>query len=250
MRHGGQIDLNADVGEGFESDANLIPLVSSVNIACGAHAGDRETMRLTIETALRHGVAIGAHPGFADRKNFGRTEIALQPGEAAKLVVGQVAALEEIAARLGARVGHVKLHGALYNMASRDEALATEVADALRKTGPKWVIVGLAGGRLVLAARSMGLRVAEEAFADRLYRSDGSLAPRSEKGSVIADEAAAVRQAVGIASEGRVTASDGIVVALKADTLCIHGDSPGAVVFAARIRDGLAAAGISVGRLA
>jgi UPF0271 protein len=250
MSRRGPIDLNADVGEGFGTDAELIALVSSVNIACGAHAGDPQTMRRTIECALRHKVAIGAHPGFADRENFGRKEIALAPGEAGKLVVEQLAALQGIAAEVGARVGHVKLHGALYNMASRDGALAAEVADALRKSGADCMLVCLSGSRLVSAARAMGLRVAQEAFADRLYLSDGSLAPRSEKGSVISDEAAAVRQAVGIASEGKVTAADGTEVPVKADTLCIHGDNPGAVFFATRIRAGLAAAGIPVGRLA
>jgi UPF0271 protein len=246
MSRGGPIDLNADVGEGFGSDTELIALVSSVNIACGAHAGDPETMRGTIELALKHGAAIGAHPGFADRENFGRKEMVLPPGEAGRLVVGQVASLEKIAAALGARVGHVKLHGALYNMAARDEKLAREVAGALRESGGDWILVGLAGSRLVSAGRAMGIRVAQEAFADRLYRNDGSLTPRSEKGAVIADEAAAVGQAVRIASEGLVTASDGAAVPVKADTLCIHGDSPGAVTFARRIRAGLAAAGIPV----
>jgi 5-oxoprolinase (ATP-hydrolysing) subunit A len=249
MSREGAIDLNADVGEGMESDADLVPLVSSVNIACGAHAGDPETMRRTIELALRHGAAIGAHPGFMDRENFGRREIILPPGEAGRLVMEQVATLQEVAATLGAGVGHVKLHGALYNMAARDEALALEIADALLKSGAHWILVGLSGSRLVLAGRTVGLRVAEEAFADRLYRSDGSLTPRSQKGSVISDEAAAVGQAVRIASEGVVTASDGTVVPVVADTLCIHGDNPGAVKFAARIRAGLSAAGIPVARL-
>jgi UPF0271 protein len=203
-------------------------------------------MGRTIEMALRHGVAIGAHPGFADRENFGRKEIVLPPGGAGRLVLGQVAALERIAASLGARVGHVKLHGSLYNMAARDEMLAMEISDALRKSGGDWILVGLAGSRLISAGRALGLRVAEEAFADRLYRSDGSLSPRSEKGAVISEVSAAVRQAVRIAAEGRVTASDGADVELRADTLCIHGDSPGAVEFAARIRGGLSAAGISV----
>jgi 5-oxoprolinase (ATP-hydrolysing) subunit A len=248
MSREGPIDLNADVGEGMGSDADLIPLVSSVNIACGAHAGDEGTMQRTIELALRHGVAIGAHPGFADRENFGRKEVVLRPGEAGKLVMGQVGALQEIAARLGARVGHMKLHGALYNMAARDEALAMEIAGAMRKTGAGMALVGLSGSRLVSAGRSLGLRVAQEAFADRLYRSDGSLVPRSEKGSVISDEAAAVRQAVRIATEGQVTSSDGTEVRVRADTLCIHGDSPGAVNFATRIRAGLTAAGIPVSR--
>ncbi|HXN34817.1 MAG TPA: 5-oxoprolinase subunit PxpA [Opitutaceae bacterium] len=244
------IDLNADVGEGSGSDAELVPLVTSVNIACGAHAGDPATMRRTVALALSHGVAIGAHPGFGDRVNFGRREVALEPGAAGALVVGQVAELVAIAAPLGARVGHVKLHGALYNMAARDGALAAEIAGALagamRAGGADWALVGPAGSKLLSAGRERGLRVRSEAFADRSYGSDGMLRPRSEAGSVIADAAAAVRQALRIASEGIVTASDGTEVPIAADTLCIHGDSPGAAEFARQIRAALAAAGIAV----
>lgn len=244
------MDLNADVGEGFGTDAELVPLVTSVNIACGAHAGDPETMRRTVALALGHGVAIGAHPGFADRANFGRREVVLGPGAAGALVVGQVAALQAIALPLGARVGHVKLHGALYNMAARDAGLAAEVAgalaEAMREGRNDWALVGPAGSMLLAAGRARGLRVRSEAFADRSYRRDGTLAPRSEAGSVIADAAAAARQALRIAAEGIVTASDGTEVPIDADTLCIHGDSPGAVEFARSIRAALAAAGIAV----
>jgi UPF0271 protein len=245
-----RIDLNADVGEGMESDAELVPLVSSVNVACGAHAGDPETMRRTVALAISHGIAIGAHPGFADRGSFGRAEVALAPGAAGELVVAQVALLQGIAAGLGARVGHVKLHGALYNMAARDAALAAEIAGALaaamRACGAQWDLVALAGSRLVAAGRTAGLRVKAEAFADRAYRSDGTLVARGEPGSVIADPGAALRQALAIVSEGTVTARDGALVQVRADTLCIHGDSPGAVDFARRIRGGLAAAGVQV----
>jgi UPF0271 protein len=240
------IDLNADVGEGVGSDADLVPLVSSVNIACGAHAGDRETMRRTVGLAIRHGAAIGAHPGFADRENFGRLEVSLSPGGARELVLRQVAILQEEAAGLGARVRHVKLHGALYNMASRDDAVAAEVAGAVGALGGALVLVGLAGGRLLDAGRAGGLRVKAEAFADRAYMPDGTLAPRSVAGSVIADPETALRQALGIVLERRVTARDGSAVRVEADTLCIHGDSPGAAEFARRIRAGLAAAGVAV----
>jgi UPF0271 protein len=244
------IDLNADVGEGAGSDADLVPLVTSVNIACGAHAGDPDTMRRTVELAIRHGVAIGAHPGFADRRNFGRAEVFLPPGSAGELVVAQAVLLQEIASALGARVGHVKLHGALYNMAARDTALAEEIAGALaaamRASGAQWTLVALAGSKLIGAGRAAGLRVKGEAFADRAYRPDGTLAPRSEPGSVVADPAAAVRQALAIASEGIVTARDGSLVPVEADTLCIHGDGPGAAELARSIRGGLAAAGIRV----
>lgn len=247
MNRPAAIDLNADVGEGFASDADLIPLVSSVNIACGAHAGDRDTMRTTVALAQKHGAAIGAHPGFADPGHFGRRELPVTPGEAAALVMEQTSLLESVAAGLGARVGHIKLHGALYNMVSRDRGLATAVAAALcASPGPGWLLVALAGSELASVARSRGLRVREEAFADRAYRGDGTLAPRSELGAVIEDEERAAHQAVRLAREGRVRASDGADISVTAETLCIHGDSPQAVAFARRIRAELCAARIVI----
>jgi len=228
------IDLNADVGEGCASDAQLVPLVSSVNIACGAHAGDLATMRRAVAMAQRHGVAIGAHPGFEDRENFGRKEIAMAPGKAG----------------LGARVGHVKLHGALYTMASRDRVLAAAIVAALsvaaQESGSRWVLFGLAGSEMLSIGRAFGMRVAGEAFADRLYRPDGTLCPRTEAGAVIEDEAAAARQAVRLAKEGLVRATDGADIKVEADTICIHGDGPNAVGVAHRIQDGLELAGINV----
>jgi UPF0271 protein len=244
------IDLNADVGEGCDSDAELVPLVSSVNIACGAHAGDLRTMRLTVALALRHGAAIGAHPGFADREHFGRREIPIAPAEAAALVVDQAILLQAVAAELGARVGHVKLHGALYNMAARDRALAAAIVEALaawgRASALQFTLVALAGSEMVEIGRARGLAVAGEAFADRTYRRDGTLTPRSEPGAVITDEDAAARQALRIAGEGTVLAADGAEVPVDARTICLHGDSPRAVSFARRIRGELAAAGIAV----
>ncbi len=244
------IDLNADVGEGCGQDAELIPLVSSVNIACGAHAGDEAEMRRTVALAMRHGAAIGAHPGFADREHFGRRELALSPSEAAALVVEQVLLLQRVAAGLGARVGHVKLHGALYNMAARDRPLAAAVdgalADAGRLSGAPWELFALAGSELASVGRARGLTVLGEAFADRSYRRDGSLLPRSDPRAVIADEGAAAAQALMIARERSVRAVDGTGVPIDADTICLHGDSPGAVPFARRIRGELAAAGIAV----
>jgi UPF0271 protein len=249
-----RIDLNADVGEGAGHDAELVPLVSSVNIACGAHAGDPVIMRRTVELAMKHGAAIGAHPGFFDRENFGRVDISLPRGAAGELAVDQVVLLQGVASALGARVGHVKLHGALYTMAGRDGALAGEIAGALaramRASGAQWTLVGLAGSKLLAAGRAAGLEVKSEAFADRAYRTDGSLVPRSDEGSLVASPAAAVRQALSIASEGIVFAHDGTPVAVEADTLCIHGDGPAAVESARRIREGLAAAGIAVGHWA
>jgi 5-oxoprolinase (ATP-hydrolysing) subunit A len=251
MIRGRTIDLNADVGEGCPSDAELIPLVTSVNIACGAHAGDRATMHEAVSLALRHGAAIGAHPGFADRENFGRRELSMNPAAAAGLVIGQARMLQEVAAELGARVGHVKLHGALYNMAARDPALADAIAVALaedsRRSGSPWILVALAGSVLVSIGREKGLRVVGEAFADRTYRRDGSLTPRSVPGAVIGDEGAASRQALRIAREGIVVCADGAQVAVDAETICLHGDGPSAVDFARLIRRDLAAAGIATG---
>lgn len=250
MNRRSSIDLNADVGEGCGHDAELVPLVSSVNIACGAHAGDLETMRLTTELALRHGAAIGAHPGFADRANFGRREMPVTPADAAALVVKQVLALGQVASALGARLRHVKLHGALYNMASRDRDLARAVAAALRDasaaSGSAWVLVALAGSELAAAGRALGMRVAREAFADRAYTPDGMLAPRSVEGSVIADEEIAAGQVSRLAREGTVLATDGSEIRVDADTICIHGDSPRSASLARRIRERLAADGIAV----
>jgi UPF0271 protein len=246
----GSIDLNADVGEGAGSDDDLVPLVSSVNIACGAHAGDEATMRQTIALALRHGTAIGAHPGFADRENFGRRELSISPAAAAGLVLGQARMLRSMAEGLGAGVGHVKLHGALYNMAARDAALANAIAAALAadslNSGRNWILVALAGSVLATVARERGLRVVGEAFADRSYRRDGSLTPRTDPGAVIADADVASRQALRIATEGIVRSADGSDVGVDAETICLHGDGPSAVEFARRIRLCLADAGVAV----
>jgi UPF0271 protein len=251
MTRGGAIDLNADVGEGCGFDDELVPLVSSVNIACGAHAGDEGTMRRAVELALRHGAAIGSHPGFADRENFGRKELSINPAAAAGLVLGQTRLLERIAASLGARVGHVKLHGALYNMAARDPVLAGAIVAALvgdgEAPGSRRVLVALAGSVLASIGRENGLEVRGEAFADRSYRRDGSLTPRSEPGALIADEGAAAAQAVRIARDGTVVATDGSVISVEADTICIHGDSPATVVFARQVRLHLEASGVTIG---
>lgn len=252
MSNGESVDLNADVGEGCGSDEELVPLVSSVNISCGAHAGDEATMRRAVELALLNGAAIGAHPGFPDREHFGRREIPVTAREAAALVVGQTNTLRRIVRGFGARVGHVKLHGALYNMVSRDQTLARSVVAALvedgRQSGSAWVLFALAGSVLASAGREAGLRVLGEAFADRSYMRDGSLAPRSEPGGVIGDEDSAASQALRIARNGVARTIDGGEIKVDAETLCIHGDSPGAAAFARRIRRELAAAGIVIGR--
>ncbi len=235
------LDLNCDLGEGAGHDAELMPLITSANIACGAHAGDEATMRATVALAKKHGVAIGAHPGFADRENFGRREITLAPAALHALVVTQIAAL----ARFGP-LRQVKPHGALYNLAARDAAVAQVIADAVRAVDGSLVLFGLAGSELVRAGRAVGLRVAEEVFADRTYQSDGSLTPRSRPDALITDEAVAVAQVLRMVREGVVRATDGTEVAIKADTVCVHGDGPHAVTFARRLKSELARSGVEL----
>jgi 5-oxoprolinase (ATP-hydrolysing) subunit A len=241
-----RIDLNCDLGEGAGHDEELMPLVTSANIACGAHAGDTTTMRNTVMLALQHGVAIGAHPGFADRENFGRRELAVSPSEIHTLVVEQTRALQEIAHRCGAAVTHVKAHGALYNLVARDPANARAVAEAVQVCGRELVLFALAGSVAAQAAEELGLRVAHEVFADRTYQPDGSLTPRSRPDALIADEVDAVRQAMSLVTDGRVRAPDGTEISVRADTLCLHGDGIHAVEFARLIRRAFFAAGIEV----
>jgi len=239
------IDINADVGEGAGHDAGIIPLVSSVNIACGAHAGDAATMHETVALALRHGVAIGAHPGHADPAHMGRRPLPVAPAEAAELVARQIAALEAIA---GAALAHVKLHGALYHQVGDDAALAEAVAARLARSWPRLVVVAPANSVLATVVRAHGLSVAEEAFIDRAYGDDGRLVARSQPGAMLDDPAAAARQAVRLARAGRVRTVGGRDLAVRADTLCVHGDGPDPVGCLRAVRVALAAAGIDVGR--
>jgi 5-oxoprolinase (ATP-hydrolysing) subunit A len=241
-----RIDLNCDLGEGAGQDAELMPLITSANIACGAHAGDAATMRATVELARQQGVAIGAHPGFADREHFGRRELAVTPEEVFQLVRAQTFALRRMVEEAGARLGHVKLHGALYNLAARDAAIAEAAAYAVRDAGPELVWFGLAGSATLAVVRACGLSVAEEVFADRTYQPDGSLTPRSRPDALIASEEEAVAQALRLVREGRVRTTDGRDIALRADTLCLHGDGVHAVGFARRIRAAFAEAGLAV----
>jgi len=235
------IDLNCDLGEGAGHDAELMPLITSANIACGGHAGDVTTMRETMALARRHGVGIGAHPGFADRENFGRQEIACSADEVRELVARQVGALRELGP-----VRHVKPHGALYNLAARDCGVAEAIVDAVQAIDTKLILFALAGSELARAGRTRGLRVAEEVFADRSYRRDGSLAPRSEPGALIEDEGAAVAQVLRMAREGVVRTTDGGDVWIVADTVCLHGDGAHAVAFARRLNHELRRAGIAL----
>jgi UPF0271 protein len=235
------IDLNCDLGEGAGSDAAIMPFITSANIACGGHAGDEATMRATVALARQHRVAIGAHPGFADRANFGRSGEVPAPAEISRLVDEQVRALLEITP-----VRHVKPHGLLYNLAARDRRIASAVAVAVHACGPGLVLFALAGSELAAAGKRCGLRVVEEAFADRGYEPDGSLTPRSRSGAILTEDSAAVAQALSIALRRSVRASDGSDIRIKAGTLCVHGDRPGAAELAGKIRRALSAAGVSV----
>jgi UPF0271 protein len=247
---GRRIDLNADVGESFGpwpmgDDERLIPLVSSVNIACGAHAGDPSTIARTVRLAFAHGAAIGAHPGYPDLAGFGRRDLDMAPDELEASLVVQVGAVQAVARSQGTTVRHVKPHGALYNRAARDDELATTIARAVASLDPRLVLVGLAGSALLEAGRSAGLDVLAEGFADRAYEADGSLRDRRLDGAIL-DPAAAAAQAVSIACEGFATTAAGERVAIVADTICLHGDGPDAVTTAVAIRAALAAAGIEV----
>lgn len=223
-----------------------MPSITSASVACGFHAGDPGVMRETIALARHAGVAVGAHPGFADLVGFGRREMTCTPQEVEDLVVYQVAALAGVAARQGVRLQHVKAHGALYNMACRHRALADAIARAVAAVDRRLILFGLPGSELLKAGASAGLRAAAEVFADRAYQPDGSLVPRTVSGSVIHDESIVVRRAIGMARGGGVAALDGTPIALEADTICVHGDTPGAASLAAAIRRALEQEGIHV----
>jgi UPF0271 protein len=246
-----RVDLNCDMGESFGrwelgADAAVMPHITSANIACGAHAGDTSVMRRTLRLAVKQGVACGAHPGFADLAGFGRREIPTSPVEAADLVLYQLGALSAIAASEGVRLHHVKAHGALYNMAGRDGALAEGIAAAVAGFDRTLVFFGLAGSGMLDAGRRAGLQVAAEGFADRAYEPDGSLTSRSTAGSVIHDLDEVVARAIRMVRDGRVRARNGADIHLHVDTLCVHGDTPGADRLAAALRHGLEAAGVAV----
>jgi len=241
-----RVDLNCDLGEGAGHDAALMPLITSANIACGAHAGDEATMRATVALAQRHGVAIGAHPGFADRENFGRRERPVSPSEVHQLVYEQVRQLQLIVRGAGARVSHVKLHGALYNLAAREPRLAQAAVEAIYEVDPRLVMFGLAGSQLIAAGDACGVAVASEVFADRTYQADGSLTPRSRPDALITDESGAVVQVLRMVREGKVRATDGTDVAISTDTICLHGDGAQPVEFARRLRQELTTAGIEI----
>jgi len=242
-----QLDLNADVGEGDpETDEALLALVTSANIACGLHAGDARTMRATVVIAMRNGVAVGAHPGYDDREGFGRRQQHLTANEIRKLLSSQLGALDAIARAEGTALRHVKPHGTLYNQAETDGALASAIVAAVHAFDPTLRLVGRAGSAMEKAARAEGHPFTAEAFADRRYRSDGTLQPRSEPGALITDPAEVARQVRSLVTKGEVRASDGSRLAVSFGTLCVHGDTAGAAALARRIRLELGALGVSI----
>lgn len=236
------IDFNADLGEGFD-DAALVPWITSANIACGGHAGDAETMRGTLTLCREAGVAVGAHPGFSDRENFGRHEVSLAPSDVAGLVLRQLDALAQIANDCAIRLHHIKPHGALYNQAARDPAVAQAIVDAVHAHDSGLIVYGLSGSVLCRLARDSGLAVAHEAFAERGYGHDGQLLPRDTPGAVIECVEDAIAQVRQLLETGSVTCADGGRVIVRADTVCLHGDRPDAAVFAKSLRQAIEAAG-------
>jgi 5-oxoprolinase (ATP-hydrolysing) subunit A len=245
------IDINCDMGESFGpwkmgADDDVMPNITSANVACGAHAGDSRVMRRTVRAAKQHGVSVGAHPGFADLQGFGRREMQVDPDEIEDILIAQIGALAAIARAEGMPLRHVKAHGALYNMAARDRRLADAIARAIKAFDSSLVMFGLPKSPLIDAGAAAGLRVAAEGFADRAYEPDGSLTPRSRPGAVIHDPAVVVDRAVRMVREGVVLTPAGREIPLKIDTLCVHGDTPGAAELVKRIRAGLQAAGIQV----
>jgi UPF0271 protein len=245
-----RIDLNCDMGEMPEALADgsqeaLMKYVSSVNIACGGHAGNPELMRTTIEQALGRKIALGAHPGYEDRANFGRIELQLSPEQISASVHRQILALEEIAQQCGARIGQVKAHGALYNQAAWSRAIARAIAEGVRRWNVEVILVGLAGSVMLEEFRAAGFPVAAEAFADRRYERDGSLRSRKFEDALLRDPERAAEQALRMLEQGSVAAVDGSSIPLRADTICIHGDTPGAVEIAAAVHRRLTQAGIT-----
>ncbi len=244
-------DLNSDVGESFGAyrlgaDAELMPLITSANIACGFHAGDPQVMDRTVALAAANGVQVGAHPGYPDLVGFGRRALEATPDEIEKFVLYQVGALAGFARAHHVPLRHVKPHGALYNVAARDLQVARAIARGVARYDPQLILVGLARSALVDAAREVGLPFAREGFCDRAYNADGTLRSRREPGAVYDSPARAAAQAVQLARERQVTAFDGATLALEVDTLCLHGDTPHAVEFARAIRSALESAGVQV----
>ncbi|QXX97844.1 5-oxoprolinase subunit PxpA [Serratia marcescens] len=240
------VDLNADLGEGCANDQALLQLVSSANIACGFHAGDAQTMRQSVRWALQYGVAIGAHPSFPDRENFGRTRMQLPPETVYAQVVYQLGALAAIARAEGGVMVHVKPHGMLYNQAAIEPALAEAIARAVQAVDPALRLVGLAGSELIRAGEKLGLTTRQEVFADRGYQADGTLVPRGLPGALIEDDEQALTQTLEMVRHHRVRSVDGVWTAVQAETVCLHGDGEHALAYARKLRDSFVQQGIRV----
>lgn len=248
------VDLNSDLGESFGAytlglDRDVLRHISSANIACGCHAGDPMVMEKTVGLAKELGVAIGAHPGFPDIVGFGRRQMALSPAEVKNYIIYQVGALEAFAKAANTKLQHVKPHGALYNMAAKDAKLAKAIAEAIAAVNEELILVGLAGSEMIKAGQQAGLRVASEVFADRGYNRDGTLIARGQPGAMIHDPEEAAIRVIQMVADGTITTADGQEIAICADTVCLHGDSPGAVEMAQTIRIRLEEAGIKIAAL-
>ena len=242
------IDLNCDMGEGMMNDEALMHFISSANIACGYQAGDEQIMKRTVQLAVNNNVAIGAHPGFADKENFGRIEVQLSDEAYHALVIHQLAALKKITDAVGTKIHHVKPHGALYNMSAKNRHIAFIIAKAVLEFDPDLVLYGLSGSNSITEARALGLKTASEVFADRSYQNDGSLTPRSQPHALIEDEDASLRQVLQMIQQQTVTTLENITVPVVAETICIHGDGAYAVAFAKSIYETLKRENITIKR--
>ena len=246
-----KIDLNSDLGESYGAfvvgqDADVMPCITSANIACGFHGGDPMVMQRTVQLAKKHGLGIGAHPGYPDLSGFGRRVLSMSEPEIESMMLYQLGALDAFVRAQGARMRHVKPHGALYNHAAKDLPTARAIARAVTRFDSDLILVGLANSLLIQAADEVGLRAAREGFLDRVYQNDGSLLPRSEAGSVVSSPAHAVQVVMQWVRDGTVRTRDGKILPLELDTLCIHGDTPGAVEIARAVREALLAAGVEL----
>ncbi|NCU03120.1 MAG: 5-oxoprolinase subunit PxpA [Chitinophagaceae bacterium] len=240
------IDLNCDLGEGMTTDEQIIPLISSANIACGYHAGDEHSIRHTVALCMQHHVAIGAHPSWPDKENFGRTEMQLPSAELYSCITEQLKLINSIAVQMGTRLQHVKPHGALYNQAAKDKVIAATIAQAVKDVDASLILFALSGSVLVKEAEQLGLQTANEAFADRTYQDDGSLTPRTKANALITDEQQAIKQVLQLVTTQTVSTINGKTIPIKADTICLHGDGTHAVAFAQLISHTLKLQGIGI----
>ncbi len=243
------IDINCDTGEGIGNEETLMPFISSANIACGYHAGDAIEMKRVVELCIKYNVAIGAHPSFADRENFGRTEMHLSNEAIYHLVQKQIEILNTITIAAGVTMHHVKPHGALYNMAAKDAALANAIAKAVKDVDEDLIFYGLSGSVMIDEANKLGLQTANEVFADRTYQPDASLTPRNQPNALITGSSSAIQQVMQMINDKTVTATNGLSVSIKADTVCIHGDGENAIEFAIELNNSLQTAGITIQKI-